>query len=55
LNGSTNLRLADSYAAHCTKLHIVVLGDCDKDGNCHYWLVLPADAARLEKAGYEIL
>ena len=36
-----------SLADRCTKPQIVMLGD---DA---YWVVCPADASRLEKAGYE--
>jgi hypothetical protein len=50
-----DLSLARHYAASCTKSHWVVLGDIDDDGeNGRYWVVLPADAARLERAGYQI-
>jgi hypothetical protein len=51
-----SLDLARSYAARCTKLHFVVQGDIDDDGeNGRYWVVLPADGARLEAAGYELV
>ena len=34
----------------------IVLGDHDENGgNGKYWVVCPSDAARLEKAGYEII
>ena len=50
-----DLDLARSYAARCTKPHWVVQGDIDDDGeHGRYWVVLPADAARLEAAGYEL-
>ena len=42
-----NEATAWSLADRCTKPQIVMLGD---DA---YWVVCPADAARLEKAGYE--
>lgn len=42
-----NEQIAWSIADRCTKPQIVMLGD---DA---YWVVCPADAARLEKAGYE--
>ena len=41
-------RNAESFAAHCTKLHLIVLGD-----NCTFWVCIPADAAKLVKSGYE--
>ena len=42
---------ARSYAARCIKLHMVVQGDIDEDGeNGRFWVVLPADAQRLERA-----
>ena len=51
-----SLELARSYAARATKLHMVVQGDIDDDGeHGRYWVVLPADAARLEAAGYELV
>jgi hypothetical protein len=51
-----SLELARSYAERCTKPHWVVQGDIDGDGeNGRYWVVLPADAARLEAAGYELV
>ena len=52
----TSLANARAYAARCIKLHLVVQGDIDEDGeNGRFWVVLPADAQRLETAGYEIL
>jgi hypothetical protein len=51
-----SLDLARFYAERCTKAHWVVQGDLDDDGeNGRFWVVLPADAARLEAAGYEIV
>ena len=51
-----SLDLARSYAARCTKSHWVVQGDIDDDGeNGRFWVVLPADGARLEAAGYELI
>lgn len=51
-----NLDNAHSYVGHCVKPHWIVLGDHDEDGeNGQYWVVTPADAQRLERAGYEIL
>ena len=45
---------ARSYAARCIKSHRIVLGDIDDDGeDGKYWVVLPADAERLQRAGYE--
>ena len=40
--------LAYDWAAHAVKSQLVMLGD---DGR--YWVVSPADAARLERLGYE--
>jgi hypothetical protein len=40
--------LAESWAGHAAKAQVVMLGD---DGR--YWVVSPADAARLERLGYE--
>jgi len=48
-----SLALARQCVAHCAKPHRIVMGDCDGDGGV-YWVVVPADAARLERAGYEI-
>ena len=51
-----DLKLARAYAARCTKPHWVVQGDIDDAGEQgRYWVVLPADAARLEAAGYELV
>jgi len=52
----TSLANARAYAARCIKLHLVVQGDIDEDGeNGRFWVVLPADAERLARAGYEII
>lgn len=48
-----SLELARQCVAHCAKPHWIVMGDCDEDGGV-FWVVLPADAARLERAGYEM-
>jgi hypothetical protein len=44
-----NLGTARSFAARCSKMWLV-LGD---DGE--FWAVRPVDAARLERAGYEMV
>jgi hypothetical protein len=41
-------RLAFDWAAHAVRSQVVLHGD---DGR--YWVVSPADAARLERLGYE--
>ena len=46
----TNPALAKSYALGCAKTHYVVMGDCPT-----FLAVCPADAARLERAGYELM
>jgi len=52
----TSLANARAYAARCIKLHMVVQGDIDADSeDGRFWVVVPADAERLEKAGCEIL
>lgn len=43
-----SLDLARSFASGCHKPHRVMLGD-----HPQYWVVCPADAERLVKAGYE--
>ena len=48
-----NLERANSYTTHCVKPHWVVLGNNDGD-NEEYWVVTPADAQRLVRAGYEM-
>ena len=51
-----NLANARAYAGRCVKLHLVVQGDIDADGeNGRFWVVLAADAQRLEARGYEII
>ena len=45
----TSLDSARSFAEHCAKPMRVVLGD-----NGIAWVVCPSDAARLERAGYEL-
>lgn len=42
--------LAQSFADRCHKPHVVVLWECPQ-----FLVVCPSDAARLVKAGYEIL
>lgn len=51
----TILKYTHEYQArrvveNASKMMMIVLGDDEK-----YWVVTPATAARLEKAGYEIL
>lgn len=46
----TRLDLARSYAIRCVKTHYVMMGDCPL-----FLVVCPADAARLERAGYELM
>lgn len=50
-----NFELAVGYASRCVKTHWVVLGDNDGDGDSEYWVVSPADAQRLERAGYDMV
>lgn len=47
--------LAALYASHCVKTHWIVLGDHDGEEEGEYWVVTPADAQRLERAGYEMI
>ena len=49
----SSLERAQSYAAQCAKPMWVVLGDRDGD-EATAWVVCPADAAKLERAGYEL-
>jgi len=49
-----NLDRARSFASRAVKALWVVLGDHDGDEGVA-WVVCPADAARLERAGYEIV
>ena len=44
----TRRDLAQSFANHCTKMMMVILG-CDGK----YWVVTPADGERLNRLGYE--
>lgn len=48
-----SLERAQSYASRCAKSMWVALGDHDGDEGVA-WVVCPADAAKLERAGYEI-
>jgi hypothetical protein len=41
---------ARRFASECVKPHRVVMGE-----HPAYWVVCPADASRLERAGYEIV
>jgi len=45
-----DLDLARSWARHGVKIQAIVLGD-----HPEYWVVTPAHATRLARAGYEIL
>lgn len=45
----SNLTLARNYIARCVKLHCIVLGELVGE----YWVVTPADASRLERAGFD--
>jgi hypothetical protein len=45
-----NLALARNYLDRCLKIHCIVLGELVGE----YWVVTPADASRLERAGFEI-
>jgi hypothetical protein len=47
-----NLGLAIESTQHAVKPVRVMLGDADERGGW-FWVVTPADAARLERAGYE--
>lgn len=44
----SNRTAAFEWANGVKKLHFVILGD-----DCKFWVVCPADASRLIKAGYE--
>jgi len=44
----STLAAAKRWADRCEKPHQVILGD-----NGKYWVVCPADAAKLQKAGLE--
>lgn len=41
---------ARSFIEHATKIMLIVHGD-----DMRFWVVTPADAARLQRAGYEIV
>ena len=43
-----NLDNATSFASHATTPQRVMLGDDER-----FWVVTPADASRLERAGFE--
>ena len=45
----TSIERAQSFASHCTKPMWIVLGD-----DTTAWVVCPSDAAKLERAGYEL-
>lgn len=45
-----NLNTARSFSNNCIKSHMIVMGD-----DSRYWVVTPADATRLVKAGYETI
>jgi hypothetical protein len=48
-------QLAVSYASRCDDPMRVVLGDWDEERDEGVvWVVCPSDAAKLERAGYEI-
>ena len=49
-----NPELANNYANRCIQPHWVVLGD-NVGETGEYWVVTPADAQRLERAGYEMI
>lgn len=45
-----SITTAMSFVNRATKIWMVVLGDDMK-----FWVVTPAEAAKLEKAGYEVI
>lgn len=49
-----SLELANIYADRCVKTHWIVMGDNDGESG-EYWVTTPADAQRLERAGYEMV
>jgi hypothetical protein len=49
-----DIGLAESYVTRCVKPHWIVLGDNDGEIG-EFWVVTPADAQRLERAGYEMI
>ena len=40
---------ARGFVEHATKIMLIVMGD-----DMRFWVVTPADATRLQRAGYEI-
>lgn len=46
------LASARSFADRAHKVMMVVLGDAE--AGAPYWVTTPADAARLQRAGYEL-
>lgn len=52
----TSLANAQSFAERALKSLWIVLGECDADSETYeYWVVSPAVAERLTRAGYELL
>jgi hypothetical protein len=49
----TTLAIAASFTNRATYPMRIVLGDHDGE-HCEFWVVTPADASRLERAGYEM-
>ena len=50
-----SLERARSFAARCNRPMWIVMGDVDPDSDqATAWVVCPADAAKLERAGYEL-
>ena len=47
-----NLATARAFADRAAKIMLVVLGDAHAPAP--YWVTTPADAARLQRAGYEL-
>ena len=45
---------ARAFADGATKLHMILMGDCDDDG-WWFWIAVPAVTERLQRAGYEYL
>lgn len=48
-----SLANATAFQARANDLMMIVLGDHDGERG-EFWVVTPADAARLERAGYEM-